>query len=261
MSTPAPSPHADSRVHALWNALADFPASEAVAARTHLLRELCVLLEADNAVWCAVLRLNMDAATDPLRGWRVRNLHFLHDQVGFDAARREWLQRMERGSPSARMGFSETGTFRVRRLCDVTTPAFFEGEFYQRLYRKELGIHDGMWLGMPVNDDAEVGIVLLRGAGRDWFGTGDCARAADIVRGLRWFHRQQLLAQGLLVADTPLTPVEQRVLQGLLAGRTDKQIACHAGQSPHTTSEYVRRLYRKFGVAGRAELMSLWLGR
>ncbi|WP_415028532.1 hypothetical protein [Alloalcanivorax venustensis] len=32
------------------------------------------------------------------------------------------------------------------------------------------------------------------------------------------------------------------------------------GQSPHTTHQYVKTLFRKFNVRSRAELTALWLG-
>ena len=50
-------------------------------------------------------------------------------------------------------------------------------------------------------------------------------------------------------------------MQVLLQGKSAKEIAVGLEHSLHTTNEYVQRLYRKFGVAGRSELMALWLGQ
>jgi DNA-binding CsgD family transcriptional regulator len=46
-----------------------------------------------------------------------------------------------------------------------------------------------------------------------------------------------------------------------LQGLTEKQIAAANSHSPHTTHEYVKRVFRKYGVTSRAQLMALWLGK
>ena len=84
---------------------------------------------------------------------------------------------------------------------------------------------------------------------------------AFALRGIKWFHRQLLLSHGLLVANTPLTPVERHVLQGLLTGLAEKEIAAAQGHSYHTTHRHVSSIFRKFGVNNRSALMALWLGR
>ena len=80
-----------------------------------------------------------------------------------------------------------------------------------------------------------------------------------MLRGVKWFHRQLMLCQGLLLAKTPLTAVEQKIVSRLLTDKSEKEIAHELGQSFHTTHWYVREIYRKFGVNGRAGLMALWL--
>jgi DNA-binding CsgD family transcriptional regulator len=58
-----------------------------------------------------------------------------------------------------------------------------------------------------------------------------------------------------------LTPTERRVLQELLSGKTEKQIAARLGVTPGSAHQYVTAIYRKFGTRGRTELMGLWLSR
>ena len=81
------------------------------------------------------------------------------------------------------------------------------------------------------------------------------------MRGLTWFHRQILLAHGLVVAHSPLSPMERRVLALLLTDRSEKLIASEIGVTPSTLHGYVRDILRKFGVSGRTGLISVWLGR
>lgn len=56
-----------------------------------------------------------------------------------------------------------------------------------------------------------------------------------------------------------LAPHECRVLNLLLTEAAEKQIAEQLGLAISTTHSYVTNIYRKFGVRGRAGLMSLWL--
>lgn len=51
----------------------------------------------------------------------------------------------------------------------------------------------------------------------------------------------------------------ERVLRELLGGASEKEAACGLGLSQHTVHEYVKQLYRRFGVSGRSELMALWI--
>jgi len=58
-----------------------------------------------------------------------------------------------------------------------------------------------------------------------------------------------------------LSPRLRQTLEGLLAGEAEKQIALRLGISRATLHEYVGQLYRRFGVDGRAELMSYFVHR
>jgi DNA-binding NarL/FixJ family response regulator len=56
-----------------------------------------------------------------------------------------------------------------------------------------------------------------------------------------------------------LPPREVTVLRLLLSGAAEKQMARTCELSVHTIHSYVKALYRRFGVASRAELMALWI--
>lgn len=80
------------------------------------------------------------------------------------------------------------------------------------------------------------------------------------LRGVKWFHRQLMLSYGLLVADSPITASERRVVKGLLSGKSELEIAEKLGWTKATTHGYVTQVYRKFNVRGRPEFAALWLG-
>ena len=56
-----------------------------------------------------------------------------------------------------------------------------------------------------------------------------------------------------------LTPRLQQVLQHLLGGESEKEIAGFLTISRHTVHVHVKALYRHCGVRSRGELLSLWI--
>lgn len=247
-------------MHALWDALADFGPGELDRGCTFLLEELSALLEADNAMWAGVVRLRHPASTDPLGGWRMPVMKYLRPLPGIDTTIRDYKQSLDQAPDEKSIRYHrEAGRFRVMRLVDLAPPEWFESDFYRRFFREGMDAVDVMFVGAPVNDDAEAGFAFYRRDRR--FESEDALRAEEAIRGLRWFQRRLMLAHGLLLADSPLTPVEQQVLQLVVQGKSAKEVAVALDRSLHTANEYSQRLYRKFGVAGRAELMALWLGQ
>ena len=75
------------------------------------------------------------------------------------------------------------------------------------------------------------------------------------VTALRTLAEPSPLAQ----LQARLAPHESRVLQLLLTEAAEKQIAEQLGLATSTTHSYITSVYRKFGVRGRAGLISLWL--
>jgi DNA-binding CsgD family transcriptional regulator len=57
-----------------------------------------------------------------------------------------------------------------------------------------------------------------------------------------------------------LSPAQRRVLDLLLAGLSEKQIAARLKISPHTVHNHVRALYQAFAVHSRSELLAQCLG-
>ncbi|HEV2296121.1 MAG TPA: helix-turn-helix transcriptional regulator [Tepidisphaeraceae bacterium] len=76
----------------------------------------------------------------------------------------------------------------------------------------------------------------------------------------RFVHPEQTLErqQGL---TKPLSPRLRQVLECLLRGDGAKQAAARLGLSIHTVNDYVKDLYRRFGVSSRSELLALFVSR
>jgi DNA-binding NarL/FixJ family response regulator len=58
-----------------------------------------------------------------------------------------------------------------------------------------------------------------------------------------------------------LPPRQRQVLDGLLEGDLEKQVAAKLELAPATVHIYVTRIYRHFGVNSRAELLAYFLRR
>ncbi len=248
-------------IYQLWDELADMDAACVDQARNHLLQGLCRLADAQNASWVGAVRMGDRPPADPLRGWRPRLIHHLHPTQLIGKAAQEQRRMLELGhvDETTVRNTAAAGRFRAYRLVDLVPPEWFQGEYYKVFYL-EFNRQDAIWAGVPVNADTEIYFGLYRDRGQPGFSCADRDAVAYALRGLLWFHRQQMLGHGLLLSASPLTRAEHAVLQGLLQGLSEKQIAANVGQSPNTTHEYVTRIFRKYAVRNRAALMALWLG-
>lgn len=248
------------RIHTLWDDLAAFEAAQTDTALTHLLSTVAGMVGAENAYWFGAVRL-ADAETDPLLGWRARGIRYLQPLPDDATFTRDRIRSMDRGAVDEAMVAQArlAGTYRANRLCDIVSPEWFKGEAYQGYLGRS--VHDSLVVGVPVSSMAEGYYGFLRMRPDDPFTEEERELAFFALRGLPRFHREVLLAHGLLVARSPLSPIERRVLSLLLTDRSEKIIASELSVSPSSLHTYVRDVLRKFGVSGRKGLTALWLGR
>jgi len=257
-------------VYDLKDEVEAFPAEKSDEALIHLAKGMAKLLEADNVQWLAAARVHrgVDMKKDPLLGWRLRaSYNLVPDPEEYQKLIAWWFQRNNEIEPDFHIGLathaniSGAGKFRVHRMRDGWIPfAEFRRTEHFRLHYTELGITDRMWVSFPLNVDTESILLIDRKSPKPNFTKRDAALAGDISRGLRGFHRLLFVTRGLHIGETPLSPTSRRVLKKLLTGMTEKQIALALDQPPSTTHKYVRSIYERFGVNGRAALMALCLG-
>lgn len=258
-----PSQH--EAIHELWDRLAAFPADRIDDALRHLMETLADWLRAEDIVWIGAARLMRGAAArrDPLNGWR--GLAIRHHRVSpqlLELSRQAAESQDTSPDLTTRALAAGAGRLRVHRLHDgfVDTIAFKQSDAYRILYQGA-GISDRMFAGMPVSPDSESFFLFDRHGDTPGFTPDDTVLVRRIMRGLRWFQRELLLAHGLRLAGAPLTPTERRIVRLLLTERSEKEIAAELRQSPKTTHKYITEILRKYGVKGRIGLMALWLGR
>lgn len=248
------------RIEQFYDALADFDRASPDVALTSLLDFLCRELDAQNASWMAAVRMDDIGPGDPLWGWRPRTLGFLHPTARLNRRAKSAVRQIENGDVDITQirNVAQAGQWRSNRLIDLTGPDWFAPAFYQRYYLDH-GQRDALWLGCPLNVDTELHFGIYRGLDEPMFTETDRRLGARIVRPLKWFYRELLLSHGLYITQDPLTNTQRLVLHGLLAGHSKQAIAKQLSQSPHTTHTHIKALYRKFGIASRAELQALWL--
>lgn len=260
MPSPAPSSEQHHDIHRIWDELATYEAAQIHEALAFLLGAVADLVGAENAYWFGAVQL-AEAADDPLLGWRPRAIQYLKPLPNDTTFTRDRIKSLDGAGidestvAQARMA----GTWRANRLCDLVSAEWFQSDTYQGYLGR--GVHDSVVVGVPVSAMAEGYYGFLRMRPDAPFTEAQRDLALYAMRGLSWFHQRVLLAHGLLVARTPLTPIERRVLALMLTDQSEKVMAASLGVSPSSAHTYIRDVLRKFGVSGRKGLTALWLGR
>lgn len=256
-------------VYALWDDLGQFSPDRSDAALEQLCQQLGVLLKADNVKWVAAVRMLKDETfkTDSMRGWRLRAKYDLvPDGEAYEKLIRAMFERKDPASANFDVGHASVGIikrmgkFQAHRMRDGWIPyeEFAATEHYQ-IHYTGLGITDRIWTSFPLNADAESVFMMDRMGAAPHFSIAEVKLASTILRGIRGFHRRLFMDRGLLIGDKPLSPAARRVLQKLLTGLSEKEIAESLGQTVSMTHKYVKTIYERFGVNGRAALMCLCL--
>lgn len=274
-------------IYELWDDLAAFPASRTEDALVHVMRWFQKHMEVDNVIWLgSILMLDEKAAkNDPLLGWRLRvrksfvleresyrklvasyfaNEHYGRLTPAFYSKGNRPDADIHIGMASRQM-VKKTGTFRVYRMRDgwIDFAKFRKTEHY-KLYYEAPEIADRIWVGFPVSATVESLFLLDRYRSkthpRKHFTKDEADTAGTVLRGAGNLHRRLLMINGVFKGVKQLSPVKLRLLQELLTGKSEKEIARATEHKPMTLRKYVKELYAEFGVKTRPALMSLWLG-
>ena len=150
----------------------------------------------------------------------------------------------------------------VHRISDsIAFSRFRLGALYADYYRR-IGIDHAIALPLQVDDRTLVSFVLNRRR-RDFSDRDrdvlDLATAtlAGMYRQLRPPRRAGRAATRPFAT---LTPREREVIEWLVAGKTDRDIATILGCSHRTVQKHLQRIYEKLGVETRTAAVVRWLG-
>lgn len=222
--------------------------------RRHMLDGLCRLVGAQVGMHLQFDRFGTSAErlVDPLA-------------AGFmdDADRARWVRYQRENDYRRdlfRLRFYDgfTGALRTRSLASVVDGREWYGSRDFNEYVGACGLDDRITssLRLPQHPSwrvQSIGLLRARSDGK--------YKARDVGL-IHLFHEElaPLVGRQLALSDTddgrePLPPRLQQVLACLLQGDSEKQAAARLGLSQHTVNRHVQRLYRRYGVRSRSELM------
>ena len=224
--------------------------------RLHLLRELCGILGArvgagGEATGMAQQRFIPLSTVDV--GWENDDQR----QVMF-----EWmaLQSQQR-SPTGLLPWKEPIT---ESLVLARDDVFSDHEWYNSvqycdyLRRSELDHLIVSMQRVAIGADNYSGVCILRSLGERKFRPRDKTFLQLLHEELAPMVGRQLAAAHEPSA-TQLSPRLRQVLDCLLEGDSQKQVAARLGLTAQTAHQYVKAVYRHFRVNSRAELMARWI--
>jgi DNA-binding CsgD family transcriptional regulator len=185
-----------------------------------------------------------------------------------DAVKRALTKTFERPTPSPGMAaylrhrdaLHEEGVVTFARPEVMTARAWRSSDYYAECMRPCRLDEFAYSLGPASEPGCLFGVALHRAAGGRAFD--------DRERSLLHFFQLELAprllwpkSRVLPLAARRLPPRQREVLQRLLAGDAEKEVARCLGLTAGTVHQYVKDVYRACGVSSRAQLMAHCLGR
>jgi hypothetical protein len=232
----------------------------------------CRELGADSRAW----RAHMLAGLRDLTGARlalylhIRDLATEAEQIlepldsGFidDAQRALWAhyqqERAHRDDPFHQRYYRTfTGALRTRCLESVVPASEWSRSRHCNEYVRACGLDDRITSSVALSPaPAITQVIVLHRSARDGKFPERMVKLVHLFHDeLRPLIGRKLALPGAADDRSRLPPQLACVLGCLLQGDAEKQIASRLGLSPHTVNRHVQRLYRRFGVHSRAELM------
>jgi DNA-binding CsgD family transcriptional regulator len=132
--------------------------------------------------------------------------------------------------------------------------SFHRSEFYQR-YLRVFGTGDTVVASQAQKDGSVLSLMTLRTRSERAFSDRDASVLGFVGAALAGQVGTRLTTVTQRGAHN-LAPRLRQTLRGLLEGDGEKQIAARLRLHPTTVHDYVRAVYRHFGVHSRAELMA-----
>lgn len=246
----------------LWVDSSKFPLGDPEAAVHSTILRLCIFLGGTSA------RVGLSArgaqlAASPVRaldGWRpVYSVPLSVDGEQPDDAHKRWVREGTYvDDVFAKNLLRGAGQRRAYLRQELVSDAEFEGtplceHFHER------GVGDVLLGALPLSDDVEIMVCIERPRTAQPFGAEQRDLLFEALRGLTPVLIRFGRSAGYIDCSEPLTPRERVVLCMLLTGRREADIALHLGMGQRSLHQRVTYIYRKFGVASRAQLMALWL--
>ena len=172
-----------------------------------------------------------------------RNVRTMIDALRSNSNISDGLQAMSR-----RLRFTPMVTARRREL--LPDNHWYRSESFNVLHRV-CGFDDHVYSFRSLGAGRVVALALRRSVGDRPYGDEE-------QNLLELFHEEPVRLEPRQRSDGAgprLAPREQDVLQGLLRGASEKEVAFELNLSRHTVHSYAKSIYSAYGVSSRAELL------
>lgn len=183
-------------------------------------------------------------------------------QVGLEEAQerriRDYLRSGKPADPALPKLMDLIAQVVVQRRRDLVSDSkWYESDYY-KVFRQGIELDDTLYAKISVPGKL-LCIAMLRGVGEPAFEERERHMMDLALSQMSWpFQPEDAPTDPRLEA---LQPRLRKVMQHLLQGDSEKQVAAKLGLSKHTVHEYVKMLYQQLGVNSRGELLSQWVGR
>jgi len=223
--------------------------------RAHALDGLCALVDAQVGVWAAVDphdpgELLIRTAID--RGWATAS----ERAVFLRFCRTE--QRRARDPALPRLAQALDGPVVTLRREELVEDRDWYGSEHVQELRRAAGVDACIYSLAQSPRTGIHGIAFHRPWGARPFTEREVQIVDAFHRECLWLHEPARSVDAALLRG--LGPRLGQTLRLLTRGLGERQVAAELGLSPHTVHEYVKTLYRHFGVSSRGELLALCLG-
>lgn len=220
----------------------------------HLVTRLCTLLKAQ----CGLLAI-LEIPDTPTEPRIVSGLEAGHMTAAARRLYQQYVARTYNIDPMVRILPQQVAscpdtqvTFRRREV--IANGPWYRSEFVNEV-KFPIGADDAIYCMHPVYGRRYVGLGINRQRGDRPFGERERLLLHLVGSELGWFFRwfdSAASDRGVL----GLPPRLHEVMQQLLRGASEKEIANRLTLSPHTIHDHVKALYKRFGAASRAELLA-----
>jgi len=186
--------------------------------------------------------------------------------AGLDARGREMHMAYHRelgpnGDPFFRALRYSTGRLVTRTRRQLVPDTVWYRSVAWNEYRRPANVDDHITSVYQVTDDGAINVVAAHRA------PGEREFSPRELRLMAFFHAElgRLVGRSLVSATEPtldkLSPRLRQTLACLLEGDAEREVAGRLGLSPQTVHQYVKALYRWFGVQSRAQLLAYCIKR
>lgn len=196
-----------------------------------------------------------------LEGWWVRDhAGFRRQPTDFKKAENAFLHLARKHGIGAdtEQVIASSGQTRVVLRQDAISDADWRNHWKRtQFHLPYLDIDERMHVVYSINSEAESYFLVDRAPGAPPFTEKDRQVAMLLTSGLAGLHRKLFFARGLMSPSTrAFSPRERGVFPLLFSQLAEKEIAHQLAISPHTVHQYIRSIYKAYGVGSRAALLA-----